>query len=114
MSTGQFLKKLRLEKGLTQEEEADKIHVDRTLINKIENDKATLTKYNMKLFCDFFDISEVEIIAGERINSSRSLHDKLYSFYITKTNCKLILKSVFAFLTIVIIAFLTYFFHNIF
>ena len=66
--TGKFLKKLREEKNLSQNQLGEKTNISRSLINKIENGKSPLTLTNALFFCEFYGIEMSELIAGKRKN----------------------------------------------
>ncbi len=63
---GPFLKSLREEKHLTQEDLASIIMVDRTSISKWERNKAIPLNETLTLLSEFYDVSVNEILAGER------------------------------------------------
>lgn len=63
---GPFLKSLREEKHLTQEELASIIMVDRTSISKWERNKAIPLNETLTILSEFYDVSVNEILAGER------------------------------------------------
>lgn len=54
---GDRLKEIREEKGFPQKQVADLLGVQRPNYSKIENSKQNLTPKQIKLFCDFFDVS---------------------------------------------------------
>ena len=58
------LKKLRLEKDLTQEELANKIFVSRTLITKYENGTVMPTKDNLEKLALFFNVDTKELLSA--------------------------------------------------
>lgn len=60
MTFQENLKKLRLEKDLTQEELANKIFVSRTLITKYENGTVMPTKDNLEQLALFFNVDTKE------------------------------------------------------
>lgn len=110
--TGQFIKELREKEGLSQNELADKLYVSRTLVNKWEKGRVTLTSPNLKLLSDFFNVSTDEILAGEKINkkNKNTINNIRYSIYdnYIKTNNKL--KILIGIIIVLIFSFLTYFF----
>lgn len=71
MVEGEFktnLKRLRIQRGLTQEELADQLSVSRTLITKWETGKAAITEDSLSRLCDFFGVNRKELI-GENVQS---------------------------------------------
>lgn len=110
--TGQFIKELREKEGLSQNELADKLYVSRTLVNKWENGRVTLTSPNLKLLSDFFNVSTDEILAGEKINkkNKNTINNIRYSIYdnYIKTNNKL--KILLGIIIVLVFSFLIYFF----
>lgn len=63
MTFQENLKKLRLEKDLTQEELANKIFVSRTLITKYENGIVMPTKDNLEKLALFFNVDTKELLS---------------------------------------------------
>ena len=64
---GTFLKKLREEKKLTQDELANKLFIDRTTITKLENNHRNPTTEQLIQYSEFFEISVSEILNKKRI-----------------------------------------------
>lgn len=64
MTFQENLKKLRLEKDLTQEELANKIFVSRTLITKYENGTVMPTKDNLEKLALFFNVDTKELLSS--------------------------------------------------
>lgn len=65
---GEFLKKLRSEKRLTQQELASKLGVSDKAISKWENGRCLMDIEFLKPLSEIFEVSIVEILSGERIN----------------------------------------------
>ena len=63
MTFQENLKKLRLERNLTQEELANKIFVSRTLITKYENGVVMPTKDNLEKLALFFNVDTKELLS---------------------------------------------------
>lgn len=63
MTFQEKLKQLRLKKGLTQEELANKIFVSRTLISKYENGVAIPTKDNLDKLAIFFNVDSKQLLS---------------------------------------------------
>ena len=56
-SIGEKIREIRKEKGFPQKQVADLLNVQRPNYSKIENDKQNLTPHQIKLLCEFFDLS---------------------------------------------------------
>lgn len=65
MNFSEKLKKLRKDKGLTQEELANAIFVSRTLISKYENGSIYPTKENAEKLASFFNVNLSELIDND-------------------------------------------------
>ena len=66
---GEFVKKLREEKNLNQEQLGNEVHVHRTTVNKWEKGNALPLNDTLVLLSNFFDVSIDELLAGERFNN---------------------------------------------
>lgn len=78
--TGELLKKLRLDKNLTQDELANLIYVDRTAISKWECGKSIPDYDSLTRLSNVFDISINEIIEGKlngNIKKKKLKHNKI-------------------------------------
>ena len=78
--TGELLKKLRLDKKLTQDELANLIYVDRTAISKWECGKSIPDYDSLTRLSNVFDISINEIIEGKlivNIKKRKLKHNKI-------------------------------------
>lgn len=67
MKLGEQLKQLRLEKGYTQEELANKLFVTRQTISNWETEKGQPDIENIVLLAQTFDISIDELMTGKRL-----------------------------------------------
>ena len=65
---GPFIKSLREEKNLNQEQLGEILSVHRTTVNKWEKGKSIPLNDTLVLLSEFFDVSIDEILAGERFN----------------------------------------------
>lgn len=65
---GKELKRLRIERQLSQEELADKSEVDRTLISRIERGVANPSLMTLSVICFVLDITLSEMLAPIRTN----------------------------------------------
>ena len=108
-----FIKELRMEKGLSQEELAKALYVHRTTVNKWENDNVIPLNDKLLLIADYFDISVDELLNGKRsdINTASSTRNNtIVELIKSKTKSqKLLIYSVLVTL-IVILGFWTYYF----
>ena len=83
--TGELLKKLRLDKKLTQDELANLIYVDRTAISKWECGKSIPDYDSLTRLSNVFDISINEIIEGKlivNIKKKKLKHNKIIAIII--------------------------------
>lgn len=67
MTFGKKIKKLRTDKGLTQDELAEKIYVTRTAISKWESGRGFPNIESLKAISKYFSISLDELLSGEEI-----------------------------------------------
>lgn len=108
-----FIKELRIEKGLSQEELAKALYVHRTTVNKWENDNVIPLNDKLLLIADYFDISVDELLNGKRsdINTASSTRNNtIIELIKSKTRSqKLLIYSVLVTL-IIILCFLAYYF----
>ena len=108
-----FIKELRMEKGLSQEELAKALYVHRTTVNKWENDNVIPLNDKLLLIADYFDISVDELLNGKRsdINTASSTRNNtIVELIKSKTRSqKLLIYSVLVTL-ILILGFLAYYF----
>ena len=61
-----FIKELRLERGLSQEQLAEKLFVHRTTVNKWENENIIPLNDKLISIANFFDVSIDELLNGKR------------------------------------------------
>lgn len=61
-----FIKELRLERGLSQEQLAEKLYVHRTTVNKWENEDIIPLNDKLISIANFFDVSIDELLNGKR------------------------------------------------
>lgn len=81
---GQILKKTRKQKGLTQEEVAEKIHVARGVISEWESGKRNPGLLSIYKLCQLFDMTLDELLGIEKkryitLTVSRDNIEKLHS-----------------------------------
>lgn len=67
MTFGEIIKKLRTDKGFTQDELAEKIYVTRTAISKWESDRGFPNIESLKAISKYFSVSLDELLSGEEI-----------------------------------------------
>ena len=76
MEFGDKLKKLRTDRGLSQEELAAKIFVTRTAVSKWETKKGYPSIDSLKLIANLFDVTLDELISDDDVESKRIIDDK--------------------------------------
>lgn len=76
MEFGDKLKKLRTDRGLSQEELAAKIFVTRTAVSKWETKKGYPSIDSLKLIADLFGVTLDELISDDDVESKRKIDDK--------------------------------------
>ena len=65
MELGQRIKDCRTEKGMTQEELADRIYVSRQTISSWENDKSYPDIQSLLLLSNLFEVSLDQLVKGD-------------------------------------------------
>ena len=70
------LKKLRTDRGLSQEELAAKIFVTRTAVSKWETKNGYPSIDSLKLIANLFDVTLDELISDDDVESKRKIDDK--------------------------------------
>ena len=81
---GEKLKQIRETKGFPQKHVADLLGIQRPNYSKVENNKQSLTPSQIKLFCEFFDVSAdyiLDIIVNNKKTISNDQEEtiKLYA-----------------------------------
>ena len=101
---GTFLKKLREEKKLTQDELANELFIDRTTIAKLENNKRIPTTEQLIQYTEFFEISVSEILNKKRLENIQESDNLLITLInkIDSKNKKIITLSIIMILIIII------------
>ena len=69
MTFGEKLKKLRTDRGLTQDELAEKLYVTRTAISKWESDRGCPNIDSLKAISNFFSVSIDELLSSGEVLS---------------------------------------------
>lgn len=108
-----FIKELRMEKGLSQEELAKALFVHRTTVNKWENGNVIPLNDKLLLIANYFDISVDELLNGKRNeigNVSLTRNNNIIELIKSKTRSE----KLFIFSTIggliILVCFLIYYF----
>lgn len=70
---GQKIKNLRRKKGFTQEQLAEKLDIDDTVLSKIENGKRELEAPLLEAFADIFEVSTDYILGREEKSTNENL-----------------------------------------
>lgn len=105
-----FIKELRLEKKLSQEELSNILYVDRTSVNKWEKGGVIPLNDTLVSIAEFFDISVDELLNGERNNQNISLKSHILSIYKSKNLFSKITILSILLLIVITILFLIYYF----
>lgn len=113
---GQFIKELRKEKNISQNELSEEIHVTRQAISAWENGKAVPDSDVLLILSSYFNVSINEILLGKRLSSDEGL-EKLTLQLIDDHNKKIrkIKKLIISLSTTIILSlviFLGYYFIN--
>lgn len=108
---GKYIKKVRKENKLTQEELAKKLYISRQAVSNWEKGKTAPSVDNVSAMSELLDLSIVDVFAGETISDKHTVNDVIKS--IVKLEMKkwkkiLIIISIILFFVIVI--FLAYYF----
>lgn len=118
---GLFIKQLREDKNLSQDDLANAMHMDRSNISRWENGKAQIPTDKLKTLSEIFDITVDEIIAGERTTTkNRKEHSNIMLEFLEEKDTsikkfKFISVLTFVVLILSVFSFLIYYFiqtHN--
>ena len=118
---GNFIRKLRTDKDLSQYDLADMIPIDRSVVSKWERGEVLPPVDKMKILCDIFNITIDELISGElKTKENEKEHENnLFNYLLSQDikNKKLKLTTIILFLLTLIVtfSFLVYYFietHN--
>lgn len=116
---GKFIKELREERKLTQDDLAEQIHYTRYVISRIERGEATPNYDKLQVLADFFGISVYEIYAAKRmpeeeLKNITEVVDNITESIDTKYQHKLKMTLCISIVSILIIlfTFLAYYFFN--
>ena len=100
MSVGSRIKKLRVDKRISQEKLASSLNVSRQIVSKWENDNSMPDSYNIQLLCDYFGTSSDYLLLGiedENMKKNRMSIIILISSYIISVS--LIIFSIISYAT---------------
>ena len=87
---GKLIKKIREEKGWSQEKLADKLFCERTKINKIENGKRYIKLDDLFSISEILEVSIEELISGEKVdNKNKKQIDITFKQYLKAQNTKI-------------------------
>ena len=104
---GQFIKSLRENKNWSQETLANKMFVDRTKVNKLENGARNVQLEDVILLSKIFNISLEEILSGEiKTKQNEYKFSKMLSDYLKNQNVrsrKINIFSILGFLIMIIL-----------
>lgn len=89
MNTGNRLRELRKERGLTLRELADKLCMTYSNIAMIERGERNFTSDSLKSFCDFFDVSSDYLLGLSNQRNSESIQANDVEFALHGTYDKL-------------------------
>lgn len=108
-----FIKELRLERGLSQEQLAEKLFVHRTTVNKWENEDIIPLNDKLISIANFFDVSIDELLNGKR--NARNIDttptsNTLVALIKSKSRSKKVIIFLESGLLIVLVTFLLYYF----
>lgn len=113
---GQFIKELRKEKNISQNQLSEEIHVTRQAISAWENGKAVPDSDVLLLLSSYFNVSINEILLGKRLTEDEGLEEiALQLIDDNNRKIKKIKKLIISFTTIIVILlfmFLSYYFIN--
>lgn len=109
---GKFIVECRERKNLTQDDLANMLFVDRTLISKWENGKLCPDIKYFQELCNIFDVELQELIAGEIKTKSNKeeLNSKAIKWFSSQRDTIKKLKLIITLLFILIFSFLGYYF----
>ena len=109
---GNFIKQLRIENKLTQQQLADKIPITREAVSKWERGKNKPDKYTLEILSKLFNVTTEELILGRRNELHNSEENKQLALTLYDENNKKQkkLKILFIIIFIILILFFIYYF----
>lgn len=83
INIGQKLKQLRKQKGLSQEQVAEFLHISQSAYARIENGESHSWAYHIKKICEIFNITPEELVREEKSVHQTQMDDddKMASMY---------------------------------
>lgn len=115
---GSFIKKQREKKKLSQNQLAELLYKDRTVISKWENDKLSPSIKDIISLSEIFNISVEELLSGKEItnDNKNEIHTNFNNYLINQNDKMKKLKKIAIILSLIIlfiiIVFLAYYFYN--
>ena len=111
---GEFIKELRLEKGLSQNQLSEELHITRQAISNWENGKAIPDSDVLLLLSSFFNVSINEILSGKRLGKEDN-SEEITLQLVDENNKKIrrinkMIKIFSVIITAILLAFLSYYF----
>lgn len=73
MKTGELIKQLRIKKGLTQEELAEKTNISARTIQRIENGKVEARAYTLQSLAKALDVNFEEFVNNDNVPDSNNI-----------------------------------------
>lgn len=116
---GEFIKKLRKERGESQQQLADSINMDRSNLSRIESGKVMISLENLELISTHFDISINQILCSGIKKSSEKESSVKYLYKnnlrISKVNkfLKILILTVIFFLVLFLSYFFIFFYNSV-
>lgn len=114
VKVGKFIETCRKKSKLTQEQLAEKLFVDRTLVSKWEHGKLCPDIKYYQMLCEIFQIELKELLSGEKNNryNKLELNSNLINYFVKQSNVIKMFKRVIAVMIIIIFIFLLYYFYE--
>lgn len=102
MNIGDMILKLRKEKGLSQEEVAEKLNVTRQTVSKWETGESKPDFDKIIPLCDLFSITTEELLRGKRIEQKQEKENEIVGVNRKRDRAKVLSISVFLYFFAVI------------
>lgn len=104
---GEFIKQLREEKGISQNELAEKLFVTRQAISSWENGKNYPHLETLKLLSDIFQVDLIELYAGKKVENKKTANEVIYT--IVKNEKKKQKRLIIIFILVIVILLISFF-----
>lgn len=98
MTFGSKIRKMREERGITQDDLAAALYVTRTAVSKWENDKGYPNVDSLRLLSKYFGVSLDELLSDDDVDNSRMLQDKTARKFYAAAVCCFAAAALFALL----------------